>query len=170
MKSTCKKLLVCLFMWTFVSCSADSYSGAAGTIEEEEVIIDEANFSYNDSELEVIDLINDYRVSIGLNALQSNSYVSQVSEKHNEYMISKKVISHDNFTARAKNIINVVKAKKVGENLAFNYKTSKGAFEAWLKSPVHKQNLDGDYTHCGISISVDSTTGNIYYTNIFVKI
>jgi uncharacterized protein YkwD len=57
----------------------------------------------------------------------------------------------------------------VAENIAYNYSTSNSALIAWLNSPWHKENLDGDYTHFGISISVNPENGKKYYTNIFMK-
>jgi uncharacterized protein YkwD len=63
----------------------------------------------------------------------------------------------------------VLGAKNVGENIAYNYNTPEAAVTAWLNSPSHKQNIEGDYTNFGISIRV-SPEGKSYYTNIFVKI
>lgn len=177
MKSTCKKLLVCIFVWTLVSCSADSFNESVAESNETDLsatektaIINEVNFVYNEAEVEILTLINNYRLSIGLNALKKIDYVSSISEKHNQYMITKKEISHDDFSVRAKTIISTIGAQMVGENLAYNYKTPKAALDAWLKSPDHKVNLDGDYSHCGIAVSIDSATGKTYYTNIFVKL
>jgi uncharacterized protein YkwD len=42
--------------------------------------------------------------------------------------------------------------------------------KAWLNSPSHKENIVGKYTHFGIAIRENPTTGNKYYTNIFAKI
>jgi hypothetical protein len=46
-------------------------------------------------------LINDHRVSVGLNALQQINYVSLKSEEHDQYMITKNVVSHDGFVSRS---------------------------------------------------------------------
>jgi hypothetical protein len=51
---------------------------------------------YTAAELNAMKLINDHRVSVGLNALQIN-YVSLKSEEHDQYMITKNVVSHDGF-------------------------------------------------------------------------
>ncbi|WP_340696432.1 CAP domain-containing protein [Flavobacterium nitratireducens] len=71
---------------------------------------------------------------------------------------------------RANNIKKVLGAKSVGENIAYNYKSALAAVTAWLNSPTHKENIEGDFTHFGIAIREDATTGKKYYTNIFVKI
>jgi uncharacterized protein YkwD len=116
-----------------------------------------------------MNLINTYRISVGLRALQQNNYISIKSEEHNNYMINNNVVNHDDFLARSEDIINVLGAKTVAENIAYNYCTSQAAFDAWLKSPGHKENIEGDFTHFGISIRVNSE-GIKYYTNLFVKI
>jgi uncharacterized protein YkwD len=84
-------------------------------------------------------------------------------------MIENNVVNHDYFQARSNNIINVLGAEKVGENIAYNYVTPQSALSAWLNSPGHKANLEGDYTHFGISVTVNPETGRKYYTNIFMK-
>jgi uncharacterized protein YkwD len=39
-----------------------------------------------------------------------------------------------------------------------------------LNSASHKENIEGNFTHFGIAIRENATTGKKYYTNIFVKI
>lgn len=148
------------------SCSADSAEGSENATTSQTVV---ANYNYNDSEIESMKLINNYRVSIGLNALQGINHVSFKCEEHNKYMIENNVVDHNDFTARSNNIMSVLGAKKVGENVAYNYKTSEAALRAWLDSPGHKANIEGDYTHFGLSVSIDPKSGKKYYTNIFVK-
>jgi uncharacterized protein YkwD len=128
------------------------------------------NYTYNPSELEAMALINSYRISIGLNKLEKNEHISYKCEEHNNYMIKNNVASHDDFNSRSENIIKVLGAIKVSENIAYNYKTVQGALDAWLKSPGHRETIEGDFTCFGISIRENPTNGKIYYTNIFVKI
>jgi uncharacterized protein YkwD len=128
------------------------------------------NYEYSPLELETMALINNYRVSIGLNALDKINHVSYKSEEHNKYMIANNVVNHDDFVARSENIIKVLGAKSVSENIAYNYNSAKGALDAWLKSEGHKQNIEGNFTHFGIAIRENPATGKKYYTNIFVKI
>jgi uncharacterized protein YkwD len=114
-------------------------------------------------------LINAYRVSIGLNELQQINHISYKSEEHDNYMITNNVVNHDDFVARSENIMKVLGAKSVSENIAYNYNSPQAALDAWLKSPSHKANIEGNFTHFGLSIRV-SAEGKKYYTNIFVKI
>lgn len=149
------------------SCSADSAEGTDNSTTTEALI---TNYSYNDSEIETMKLINDYRLSIGLNALEKINHISFKCEEHNTYMIANNVVDHNDFTSRSNNIITVLGAKKVGENVAYNYRTSEAAVKAWLDSPGHKENIEGDFTHFGLSVTTDPKTGKKYYTNIFAKI
>ncbi len=163
-----KSKLLSVFMpmvlvFTMMSCSSDSSDDLKGDSK----IVTEYN--YTNDELALADVINEYRVSQGMNPLQIINHISYKSEEHNEYMIENNVVSHAYFTERANNIIEVLGAVKVGENIAYNFSTPSSALHAWLNSPGHKANLDGDYTHFGISISINPETGKKYYTNIFMK-
>lgn len=150
---------------TMNSCSSDVSATPSNT--NSKMI---AEYSYTILENQTMDLINKHRVSIGLNSLQQINYVSLKSEEHDNYMITNNVVNHNDFVARSEDIMKVVGAKTVGENIAYNYNTAQAAFDAWLASSVHKANIEGDFTHFGISIRTNPTTGAKYYTNIFVKI
>lgn len=148
-----------------VSCSPDDSSP---TPEPSLPVV--LNYEYSPIELETMTLINDYRTSVGLNALEKINHVSYKSEEHDNYMIANNVVNHDEFPARSENIIEVLGAKKVSENIAYNYNNAKAAFDAWLKSDAHRKNIEGDFTHFGISVRENPINGRKYYTNIFVKI
>ncbi|MFH6935084.1 CAP domain-containing protein [Flavobacterium sp. YO12] len=167
MKKVMCAMLFIVISITMNSCSAEVAEGTESTGGTEKLITD---YSYNASELETMQLINDYRKSIGLNALEKINHISYECEVHNKYMIDNNLVNHNDFVLRSKNIESVLGAKTVGENVAYNYKTSEAAVRAWLDSPGHKENIEGNYTHFGISISTDPTTGKKYYTNIFAKI
>lgn len=145
------------------SCSSDTAEG----VNDSELVSD---YTYNDTELEVLQLVNKYRISIGLNALEKVNHISFKSEEHDYYMIANKVVNHNNFVVRSENIISVLGAKKVGENVAYNFNSAEAVLQAWLASPTHKENIEGDYTHFGIAVKIDAETGKKYYTNIFAKI
>ena len=152
-----------VLVFSMMSCSSDS----SNDLSSDSQIVTEYN--YSDDENKLAQVINEYRVSQGLNALTIINHISYKSEEHNEYMILNNVVNHDYFNDRANNIIEVLNAVKVGENIAYNFSTPAAALYAWLNSPGHKANLDGDYTHFGISITVNPETGKKYYTNMFMK-
>ena len=84
-------------------------------------------------------------------------------------MIDNNVVNHDYFQQRSNNLVQVLGAQRVGENIAYNYQSAEGALNAWMNSPGHKENIEGDYTHIGISVTIDETTGKKYFTNMFMK-
>ncbi|MBG6112177.1 uncharacterized protein YkwD [Flavobacterium sp. CG_9.10] len=133
-------------------------------------ISDTYSYTYTTAEIQLMDLINAYRVNNGLKSLQKTNYISLKAEEHNNYMITTNILSHDNFSARSQDIMKVLGANAIAENVAYNYSNAQAAFDAWLASPGHKANIVGNFTNFGISIRVSSTDGRKYYTNIFAKI
>lgn len=152
---------------TMNACTADTAEGTQDSTDTTETLI--TSYSYNDAELETMKLINDYRVSIGLNALEKIDHISYKCEEHNKEMIKNNAISHNDFVARSENIMKLLGAKKVGENVAYYYKTSEAVLKGWLESAGHKENIEGDYTHFGLAVTTDAA-GRKYYTNIFAKL
>jgi len=159
-----RAILPFVLVFTLVSCSSDSTEDL--TMPTDAV---SAKYEYSADELQLLDVINEYRESIGLNALQPVEYVSYKSEVHNEYMISKNEVNHDFFHERSQDIMAVLGASKVNENVAYNFSSAASVLHAWLESPGHKANIEGNFTHFGASIRINPETGKKYYTNIFIK-
>lgn len=157
-----KALLLVAILFTLVSCSTEDSSEVKQNLRVED-------YAYNDLELDMITRINGYRVSNGLKALEPVGHISYKSGEHNEYMIENDVVGHYYFESRSNNIKQVLGAVDVSENLAYNYNTNNAAFNAWINSESHKENIEGDYTHFGISIKTNPDNGKKYYTNIFMK-
>lgn len=126
------------------------------------------NYSYTAEEALTLAIINEYRVNNGLNALERDGFVSLKCEEHSLKMASDGLVSHNGFVERAASITKAYGSTIIGENVAYDYNTAKGVVNAWIASPEHKKNMEGDYTHFGISIREDSL-GRKYYTNIFIK-
>ncbi|MBL7886800.1 MAG: CAP domain-containing protein [Flavobacterium sp.] len=163
MKTNLLRLFVpIILVLTLVSCSKESSEES----EDLELI---TNYDYSADEIDLANRINAYRVSIGLNSLETINHISYKSLEHNDYMIANNVVNHDYFDDRANNIKQVLGAVRVGENIAYNFSTPNAALNAWINSPGHKANLEGDYTHFGISITINPENGKKYYTNIFMK-
>ena len=158
-----RALLPLAIVFTLVSCSSDSSDGSS---TDNKLV---TTYNYNETELKLVTLVNNYRQSIGLNTLEVVNHISYKSQEHNIYMINNNVVNHDYFQQRANNLIDVLGATRVAENIAYNYQTPESAMSAWLNSPAHKANIEGDYTHLGMSVTVDETTGKKYYTNMFIK-
>jgi len=158
-----RALLPLAIVFTMVSCSSDS---SEDTSADKKVV---TTYNYNDTELKLVVLINNYRQSLGLKTLEVINHISYKSQEHNLYMIENKLVNHDYFQQRSDNLIAVLGAERVAENIAYNYSTAESVFSAWLNSPAHKANIEGDFTHFGISVTTDPTTGRKYYTNMFMK-
>lgn len=156
-------LLLVAVIFTMNSCSSDS--SEESTTSNQQAM----TYTYNSTELETMALINAYRASIGLNELKEINHISYKSEEHDHYMIANNVVNHNDFVSRSENIMKVLGAKSVSENIAYNYNSPKAALDAWLRSPTHKQNIEGNFTHFGLSIRL-SADGKKYYTNIFAKL
>lgn len=164
MKKTFAKIaLIGLLSISLFSCSKESVAE-----EPKDTVSVDAKYSYRTDEDEVLNIINNYRVSKGLIKLQKIDYVSVKSEEHTNYMISTNTVNHNYFAERYSSIMSALSAQNVSENVAYKYSTSQSVVNAWLNSEGHRANIEGDFTHFGISIRTNSA-GEKYYTNIFVK-
>lgn len=146
-----------------LSCSTDA-------IEEDK--IDAIASSYVPDtkaiEIEVLELINDHRISMGLNALNDMSTIKAEAFGHTDYMIENDEVSHANFYQRRANLIDNAGATSVAENIAYAFSSPESVVNAWLDSDGHKANIEGDFTDFDISAEKDDD-GKWYYTNIFIK-
>lgn len=167
MYTTTKQLclaLVCVLM--FSSCSKDTDLPEENTALKTADLVDYV--TYTQIETDVLAAVNDHRISIGLSSLERVDGITFHAYDHNEYMIQQKKVSHDNFSTRYSNLVKEIGAKAVGENVAYGYRTAGAAVKAWINSEGHKENMEGDYTHFGISVAQDED-GKNYFTNIFVR-
>jgi uncharacterized protein YkwD len=137
-------------------------------VEDKENVEKESSVNPSDIEVRLFDMINNHRVNANLSELSFEEFTSIQAEKHNEYMISKGQRSHANFGERAALIAEKVGAEFIAENLASDYRNIEDALEDWLKSPGHLKNIEGDFTHTGLSIKADAS-GMLYFTQIFYK-
>ena len=147
---------------SLTSCSSDNENDT--NLSNETV----KSYSHSAAEIELLDEVNTYRVSVGLNPLQIIEHISYKSSEHNDYMLATRTVTHDGFNERKANLQEVLGAYRVGENVAYAYSTARATVNAWVNSPSHKANLEGDYTHFGAAIKVDDE-GKKYYTNMFIK-
>ncbi|MDC6385258.1 CAP domain-containing protein [Flagellimonas taeanensis] len=168
MKKIYVALMAMALLFVFGQCSTTSpeeeekYTEAQ--LGNEKVTIDPVAL-----EDEIVDMVNQHRNSIGLNPLQDNPASYKYAEEHNDYMISKNRLSHDNFESRASKIAEESHAVGVSENVARYYTSAKLTVDAWLESTSHKEALEGDYTHTTLSIQLDKE-GRPYFTQIFIKV
>jgi uncharacterized protein YkwD len=156
-------------LWTLLlvlSLTTTSCSTEDSVSDKTEIAL--KSYQYTSTELDLMDRINQHRAGKGLPILQQIEHVSYKAYEHNLFMIENNQVSHQNFENRSNHLRQALPASRVGENLAYNFQSNNGVLNAWLASDGHAKNIEGDFTHFGISISTDNN-GRKYYTNIFIK-
>ncbi|MFH6603259.1 CAP domain-containing protein [Maribacter algicola] len=149
--------LVC-FVLALVSCSTEPYESTEIPKAENDVALEQ----------ELLGIVNDHRIALGYSYLEYSAVAHEYANTHNDYMIARGGISHDNFSARASNIASEVSAEFVAENVAKDYPTAAAAFQGWLESSNHKKTMEGDFTHTAVSVKKDAD-GTYYYTQLFFR-
>ena len=149
-------LLFILFVLLVLSCERVELTPPLADWQVEPV---ETNWVIGD---EIITLINEYRIELGLVGLIKEPNLSTyLAAQHCNYMIEMGRISHDGFVDRA-NILSNNGAEAVGENVGFGYSSSQELVNAWINSPEHRDILEGNYTSIGVGVRADK-----YNTNYF---
>lgn len=129
-------------------------------------------FTHTDFELELHELVNDHRESMGLEPLQLEAVYSNVARGHSSDMASGTVdFGHDGFDARADDMAaHNPDLMAVGENVAW---ISAGwdapateIVQGWLDSEPHRENIESDFTHGGMGAAQDPDAG-WYATQLF---
>jgi uncharacterized protein YkwD len=141
------------------SCSKDEVLTKEEVIEQAEIL------TMAD---EILQIVNDHRLSIGENTLETNTLATNLANEHTEYMIAQNDISHDDFNQRSDRLIDEENASRTGENVAYGQRSASAVMEAWLNSSGHRKNIEGDFTHIGIGV-IKNDAGVYYFTQIFLK-
>lgn len=156
-------LLALIAVFAFSSCTTDSMDEKVESLQ-----LKVLNPKTKTIEVEILELINNHRLSLGLNPLDDMALVKSVAFTHTDYMVDNNEVSHANFFTRSNYLKENAGAKKVSENVAYGYSSAESVVRAWLKSDGHKANIEGDFSNFDISAEVN-TEGKWYYTNIFIK-
>lgn len=123
-------------------------------------------------ERRIHEMVNQYRVRQGLSPLIWNEIAASECRYHSSKMATTDTwLGHEGFDSRADAIAKRVRYRRAGENVANN-----SGFEdpvtavvtGWLKSPYHRENIEGDFNTTGIGVD-QSLRGYYYYTQIFLK-
>jgi len=162
-----RPLSIIALLITLASCSTES-ADETPQVETSSNYTINNNYTYSPIETEIANLINQHRVSKGLNPLEKINHISNVSEGHDDYMISINTLTHALFAQREENLRTTLGAVAVGENIACNFSTAQSVVTAWIESPAHKANMEGNYTHFGIAVKTNAE-GKMYFTNMFIR-
>lgn len=148
---------------SFTSCSTESMD--EHSIDTTELLVAP---QAKQIEIEIMELINNHRIIQGLNRLEEHNTVKAVAYTHTDYMIEVANVSHDNFFQRKQSLQANAAANIVSENVAYGFSSAEAVVNAWINSPSHKDNIEGDYTDFDVSAE-QNDEGNWYFTNIFIK-
>ena len=163
MKLLSKLPTLALLAFLTFSCSTDSIDDNVSAITADLVVPQAKTI-----EIEILELINDHRLSSGLSPLKNMDVIKSQAYSHTDYMVDNDVVSHDNFYQRKNYLMNTAGAKAVSENVAYGFTSAQSVVNAWLNSEGHKDNIEGNFTNFDISAE-QNAEGKWYYTNIFIK-
>lgn len=156
-------LLALMTLLTFSSCSTEDFPE-----DGIDAITLQNAPEPKEIEIEILELINEHRIGLGLNPLNSLSIVKSVAFTHTDYMVEVNSVNHDNFYQRKISLEQNANAKVVSENVAYAYSSAQSVVNAWINSDSHRNNIEGDYTDFEVSAE-QNKEGKWYYTNIFIK-
>ena len=129
-------------------------------------------------ETELLRLVNDYRLSRGLSALTPSPRLGDAARAHARHMIQHRFVSHispeglqpSNRVDQAGIVWDIV-----SENVGSAYPSPQAMFEAWLRSPDHRANIESDrFTYAGVGYALDGEPTNAfpevhYWAMIFLR-
>ncbi len=165
-------MLFCTWLyWPCSSLSPSSYSAHSRTRLKQ--------CSYSTEEIVFVQLLNDYRVSNGLQPLLVSDMISEACDRHNSDMGKYRFFDHytqgsdwfaigaspwDRMAASGYNF-NTYK----GENIAAGYSTAAAVFTGWKNSAGHNANMLGaNYEVMGVSLEyVAGSPYGYYWTTDF---
>ena len=160
--STIMPALAIVTLLSFSSCSTESFP-------EEKINLElTAPPLAKEIEIEILELINEHRITNGLSALNDHGTIKAVAFTHTDYMIEVDNVSHDNFFQRKQSLQDNANAVLVSENVAYGFSSAESVVNAWLNSDSHRENIEGNFTDFDISAE-QNEEGKWYFTNIFIK-
>jgi uncharacterized protein YkwD len=123
-------------------------------------------------ERDVARLVNEHRAARRLPALTPDSGLASIARSHSVAMAQGRVsLGHAGFTGRAERVEAFLAFSQIAENVALNdyppARTVRVALEGWLRSPHHRENIEGPFERTGVGIA-RSRDGTFYYTQLFV--
>lgn len=117
--------------------------------------------------------VNEYRKSIGLKKLKAVHFISEECRRHSTELGEGKAKPHDGFNSRVDSIKLRMQVHAAGENIyeaegVSEEEIADHALQGWLKSPSHKEVVEGNYTHAGAGV-FKTADGGYFLTMIFVR-
>lgn len=130
--------------------------------------------TYTSEELTFVQLINEYRASLGLGQLKISDMLSESGDRHSSDMAKYGFFNHytqrsDWFAAGTSPWDRMAASgysynTRLGENIAAGQTTAAEVFQAWKNSPTHNENMvDPNFKVIGVSLIYDSDSIYKYY-------
>ena len=125
----------------------------------------------NADDIEVIRLINAYRIQNGLNALTASPGLTRAAMFHSNWMADRNCFSHQcgfepDFGQRLINA-NYRWQWAAGENIAAGLSNAQRTFQLWVNSPGHNKNmLDPRWRAVGVKRAYNSQAQYRYYWTV----
>lgn len=146
-----KFIITLLSFILLLGCSSDS-----------EVIPPIMPYNYSTSEVNLIEQVNNYRVTNGLLPLQSVDHIGYLCSEHNQNMIQTEVVGHQNFEERINNLKLTMNATNVSELVGYNYSTNQSVITAFIAKPSCKKILDEpNRSRIGVAITISPLVKSI---------
>ena len=140
-----------------------------------------SDFEFAEEELELLDLINDYRLQENQNLLELSILpeASLVARLHSLDMANSEVeFGHAGFEDRIEVLSQILEFATAAENVGYSqsrFDPVNITLENWLKSTTHRENIEGNFEWTGIGVHskewVDAdgkTKRDVYITQIFL--
>lgn len=117
------------------------------------------------------DIVNDYRVKLGLRPLIHSAIIQEVAYGHSRYMSEGwGRFGHAGWRTRCGRLRAETRADLCGEIVAMGQATPEAVLEAWLGSPPHRAAIENPrYTHTGIGVAKNNE-GRLYWTQMFLEL
>lgn len=135
-------------------------------------VIGQADHSLAAMEQAVHTQINQYRASRKLPPLVLDTRISQQARLHSQNMASKQLpFSHQGFQQRVQAIAQSISYRAAAENVAYNQgyqDPAKQSVQGWIKSPGHRQNIEGQFNLTGVGVAKNSRN-EYYFTQVFIR-
>ena len=137
--------------------------------------IDEEKILYDKMKEELLLLVNNERKEKGLSILLNNIKLDKIAQIHSNGQFKCMEMSHSGCPLDPKDKETLVERvnctdydwRRIGENVAYGYRSSKSVFDAWMDSPGHRENiLNPNFKDIGIGIKGEFLN-DIYWTQVF---
>ncbi len=122
-----------------------------------------------ETEQKALRLVNEYRLSLGLEALVWNETLAEIARGHSRDMAEGRCsFGHGGFEDRIAVVAQVLPWRKIAENVALTESAEK-AVDGWIRSSEHQKNLVEDYLLSGVGAVMNNAGTGFYITAIFVR-